>query len=143
VGIMGFSAGAHLCATLGSKNTERHYPAVDAADQQSCRPDFTMLIYPAYLTLEKENDRVAPEVAVTSATPPTFLVQTEDDPIRPECSLGYYLALKQAKVPAELHLYPTGGHGYGLRPTDVVCTTWPKRTEEWLRGQGFLKPANR
>jgi acetyl esterase/lipase len=72
-------------------------------------------------------------------TPPTFLVQTQDDSVRAETSVFYYLALKNAKVPAELHLYPSGGHGYGLRPTEQAVTTWPQRAEQWLRGQGLLE----
>lgn len=141
IGIMGFSAGGHLSAAASTNYAERTYPAVDAADKVSCRPDFTMLIYPAYLTVQKENDAIAPELKVTKETPPTLLVQTEDDPIRAETSLFYYVALKQAKVPAELHIYPVGGHGYGLRPTEKVVTTWPKRAEEWLKAQGLLEAA--
>jgi acetyl esterase/lipase len=138
IGIMGFSAGSHLSATASTNFDKRTYDAIDDADKESCRPDFTMLIYPAYLTVEKEGDKLAPELHVTSATPPTFLVQTEDDKIRVECSLFYYLALKQAKVPAEMHLYAAGGHGYGLRANDKTVTTWPKRAEEWLRSIAVL-----
>lgn len=139
VGVIGFSAGAHLCAVLCSKYNHRTYEPVDAADQESCRPDFAMLIYPAYLTLEKENNKLPPELNITQDTPPTLLIQTQDDVIRVECSVYYYLALKNAKVPAELHLYPTGGHGYGLRPTDKTVTTWPKRAEEWMKAMGWVK----
>ncbi len=138
VGIMGFSAGAHLSAVASCAFEKRAYEPVDAADQASCGPDFTMLIYPAYLTLEKEGDKIAPELTITSNTPPTFLVQTEDDGIRVENSLFYYRALKHAKVPAELHLYPSGGHGYGLRPSKHTVTTWPQRAEQWMRGLGVL-----
>jgi acetyl esterase/lipase len=110
---------------------------VDEADQSSCRPDFAMLIYPAYLIRQLGPD-LAPELTITSNTPPTFLVQTEDDQIHMENSLFYYLALKQAKVPAELHLFAEGGHGYGLRKSDKAVTLWPKRAEEWMRGLGVL-----
>ena len=106
----------------------------------SCRPDFAALIYPAYLTEPKQGPTLAPEVAVSSNTPPTFLVQTEDDSVRVECSLFYYLALKNAKVPAEMHLYPNGGHGYGLRPSPNAVSTWPQRAEEWFRSLGVLEP---
>jgi acetyl esterase/lipase len=142
VGIMGFSAGGHLSAAASCHFEQRTYEPVDAADQTSCRPDFAMLIYPAYLTVEKEGDKVSPELTVTTNTPPTFLVQTEDDPIRCENSLFYFLALKQAKVSAELHIYPTGGHGYGLRPTSEAVTTWPRRAARWMRGLGLLKLPN-
>ena len=138
IGIMGFSAGGHLSAVLSNNYEKRTYDPVDAADAVSCRPDFVMLVYPAYLTVKSEGDRVASELHVTSNTPPTFLVQTEDDPIRVESSLFYYLALKQAKVPAEMHLYPKGGHGYGLRPSSLEVTTWPQRAEDWLRALGVL-----
>ena len=111
---------------------------LDAADEASCRPDFTLLVYPAYLTVQKEGGPVSPELALTTNTPPCFLVQAQDDPVRVEGSLYYYLALTKLKVPAEIHLYPTGGHGYGLRPTQEAVTTWPQRAETWLRGLGVL-----
>ena len=139
IGVTGFSAGAHLSAVLCSQYEKRTYPTVDEADAVSCRPDFALLIYPAYLTVPKEGDKIAPELTINSNTPPTFLVQTEDDGVRPETSLFYCLALKQAKVPVELHLYPSGGHGYGLRPTSQAVTTWPQRAEEFMRGLGLME----
>ena len=138
IGIMGFSAGGHLSAAASTRFEKRAYEPVDEADQASCRPDFVMLIYPAYL-IRKEGPDLAPELTVTSNTPPTFLVQTEDDPVRVENSLFYYLALKQAKVPAEMHLFADGGHGYGLRESDKAVLSWPKRAEEWMRGLGVLE----
>ncbi len=138
IGVLGFSAGAHLAATLCANNEKRAYDPIDAADQLICRPDFAFLIYPAYLTLEKEGYKLAPEIPVTAQTPPTFIMQTQDDGIKVENSLYYYLALKTAKVPAELHVYPSGGHGYGLRPSSKMVSTWPKRAEDWLRGRGML-----
>jgi acetyl esterase/lipase len=138
IGIMGFSAGGHLSAVASTQNEKRSYEPVDAADQASCRPNFVMLVYPAYLTRKLGPD-LAPELTVTSNTPPTFLVQTEDDPVHVENSLFYYLALKQAGVPAELHLFANGGHGYGLRESDKAVTSWPKLAEAWMRGQGFLE----
>jgi acetyl esterase/lipase len=137
IGIMGFSAGGHLSAAASTRFEKRTYEPVDEADQSSCRPDFAMLIYPAYLIRQLGPD-LAPELTITSNTPPTFLVQTEDDQIHMENSLFYYLALKQAKVPAELHLFAEGGHGYGLRKSDKAVTLWPKRAEEWMRGLGVL-----
>ena len=140
LGVLGFSAGAHLAAVLSNEHERRTYPAVDAADELSCRPDFALLIYPGYL-VDKDNV-VAPELSVGSPkTPPTFLVQAQDDPIPAENALFYCLALKRAGVPAELHLYPVGGHGYGLRRTDAVVTTWPDRAAEWLKASGWLRPA--
>ena len=139
IGVLGFSAGGHLSAMLAGHPVERTYAPVDDADKASCRPDFMLLIYTAYLTLAKEGDRVPAEFNVSSNSPPTFLAQTQDDSVRVESSVGYYLALKNAKVPVEMHLYPTGGHGYGLRPSKHAVTTWPQRAEEWLRGLGVLE----
>jgi acetyl esterase/lipase len=138
IGVLGFSAGGHLTANLSNNFDKRVYEPVDDADAVSCRPDFALPIYPAYLVLKDKNNELAPELKVTANTPPTFLVQTEDDGIRVENSLFYYLALKNAKVPAEMHLYATGGHGYGLRPSDKTVTSWPKRAGEWMRSLGLL-----
>ncbi len=137
IGIMGFSAGAHLSAAASTGFAKRTYEALDEADQASCRPDFAMLIYPAYLIRQGGPD-LAPELTVTSNTPPTFLVQTEDDPVHVENSLFYYLALKKANVPAEMHLFAHGGHGYGLRPSAQAVVSWPERAERWMRGLGLL-----
>ncbi len=139
IGVLGFSAGGHLTASLSTHFEKRAYEAVDDADQVSCRPDFSMPIYPAYLVPKDQDNKLAPDLTVTSNTPPTFLVQAEDDGIRVENSLVYYLALKRAKVPAEMHLYAAGGHGYGLRPSAKSVTTWPKRAEEWMRSLGLLR----
>jgi acetyl esterase/lipase len=132
IGVMGFSAGGHLAAALANNYDQRTYSRVDDADAVSCRPDFALLIYPAYLTVKEENDKIAPELNVTSNTPPTFIAMAEDDPIRIETALFYALALRKANVPFELHVYPAGGHGYGLRPTQDLVTTWPQRASEWL-----------
>jgi acetyl esterase/lipase len=130
IGILGFSAGGHLAAVTCTNHDKRQYDAVDDADKVSCRPDFAVLVYPAYLTV---GNRLAPEVRVNAQTPPVFFVHAGDDPISAEGSITMYLALRQAKVPAEMHLYASGGHGFGLRPTGKPATTWPKRCEEWLR----------
>lgn len=138
IGILGFSAGGHLAAAACNNFDKRTYEPVDEADKASCRPDFAFLIYPAYLTVKEQGDKVSPELPITANTPQTFLAMTQDDGVRVESALFYYLALKQAKVPAELHLYPTGGHGYGLRPSTHGVTTWPKRAEEWMATRGLL-----
>ena len=137
IGIMGFSAGAHLSAVTSCRFDQSAYAPIDAVDQQDARPNFVMLIYPAYLTLDKQIDQIAPELTMTPKTPPTFLVQTEDDPIRVEGSLFYYLALKKAGVRSEMHLYATGGHGYGLRATEENVTKWPGLAQQWLRQLGM------
>lgn len=139
LGVLGFSAGGHLAAALSTNFEQRSYAAVDSADSQNCRPDFVVLVYPGYLTVKEQGDRVAPELAVGANTPPTFLVMTQDDGVRPENVLHYSLALHQAKVPFELHVYPTGGHGYGLRRTDNPVTAWPDRVADWMRHRGWLK----
>ena len=135
---MGFSAGGNLCAVLSSKAAARTYARVDAADDVSCRPDFQLLIYPAYLVPDNDLYQLAPEVAVTAATPPTFMVMAVDDGIHVENVLSYGIALKSAKVPFELHVYPTGGHGFGLRPTANPATHWPAQAADWLKSQGLL-----
>jgi acetyl esterase/lipase len=141
IGILGFSAGGHLSAAASTNFDSRTYPPVDDADRESCRPDFTVLIYPAYLTAPETSTTVAPELKVSNSTPPAFIVMAEDDPVHVESAMGYALALKSAKVPVELHIYPKGGHGYGLRPSENAVTTWPARAAEWMAASGFLKPA--
>ena len=132
VGVLGFSAGAHLSAALSTHFDKRLYDAVDAADQLSCRPDFAVIVYPGYLALADQNMATNPEIKPTADTPPSFIVQAEDDPVHVENATNYFLQLKQAKVPAELHVYSEGGHGYGLRRTELPVTTWPKNAEVWL-----------
>jgi len=140
IGILGFSAGGHLAAMLSNSYETRTYEPIDAADQVSCRPDFTLLIYPAYLTTKSEHGPVlAAELKVTANTPPSFMIQTEDDSVGVENTLVYYAALRTAKVPAEAHIYATGGHGYGLRASDKAVTGWPKLAEQWLRSLGAVK----
>lgn len=130
IGVMGFSAGAHLAAMASTAYDERTYPAVDAADNASLRPDFCVLIYPAYL--DGENFSISPELKVTEKTPPTFIVQTQDDHRLLNSSLFYYYALKVSKAPVAMSLYPSGGHGYGLRNTGDLVNEWPFRVMSWL-----------
>lgn len=137
LGVLGFSAGGHLAAALGT-TPERTYPRVDGAEDVSCRPDFSVLVYPAYLSVKEENDRLSPELKVGPNTPPSFLSIAADDPVRVEGAIQYALALKQAGVAVELHVYPTGGHGYGLRRTDNPVTFWPDRAADWMKSSGWL-----
>jgi acetyl esterase/lipase len=139
IGVLGFSAGGHLAATLSANSQARTYPRVDESDDASCRPDFQILIYPGGV-VERGGYALAPDVAVTAKTPPTFLVMAQDDPVRPENVLGYAMALEGEKVPMELHVYPSGGHGYGLRPTRDFVTSWPQRAADWMRSRGLLGP---
>jgi acetyl esterase/lipase len=133
IGVLGFSAGAHLSAALSTHFEQRLYDPVDDADKVSCRPDFAVIVYPGYLALSEQNFAPNAEIHVTSQTPPSFIVQAEDDPVHVENSTVYFLALKNARVPAEMHLYASGGHGYGLRRTELPVTAWPKLVETWLQ----------
>jgi acetyl esterase/lipase len=140
VGVLGFSAGGNLAAALSAAaGAPRTYPRVDGADDQSSRPDFQILVYAAYLVVDGGGDWVNPEVAVTPATAPAFLVVAQDDPVGAQNTMGYALALQKAKVPSEVHVYPAGGHGYGLRRAAADVTTWPQRAEDWMRARGLLK----
>lgn len=141
IGVLGFSAGAHLSTMLGNHSDERTYPVVDAADQASSRPNFVVLVYPGGLTpREGDGTALSPEIRVArNVTPPTFITMAQDDPVRVENALVYYRALKAAGVPVEMHLYPNGGHGYGLRRTSALATTWPDRVADWMKASGWLK----
>ena len=141
VGVLGFSAGAHLAAALSTHFDQRLYDPIDAADQLSCRPDFAVIVYPGYLALADQNFAPNPDIHVTDKTPPSFIVQAEDDPVHVENAIVYFLALKNAKVPAELHIYAQGGHGYGLRRTALPVTTWPRSVETWLHTIQILPPS--
>ena len=160
IGVLGFSAGGHLSASISTHFAERLYPAVDSADKESCRPDFAVAIYPGHLSLSAaewdakqgtkkfviphpataaEDLALNPEIPVTSQTPPTFLLQNEDDHVdRVEDSLSYYVALKKAGVPVEMHLYAQGGHAFGLRRTKLPVTGWPLLVETWLGSIGMI-----
>ncbi len=140
VGVLGFSAGGHLAAALSTHFDQRLYRPVDAADQMSCRPDFAVIIYPGYLALADQNFAPNPDIHVTDKTPPTFIVQAEDDPVHVESSIVYFMALKNANVPAEMHIYAKGGHGYGLRRTDLPITAWPELAATWLRTFQIVPP---
>ena len=133
IGVLGFSAGGHLAAAVSTHFDKRLYSPIDAADGISCRPDFAVVVYPGYLALEDKDFAPNPEINPTAETPPTFLVQAEDDPVHVENAVVYFLELKKAKVPAELHIYAQGGHGYGLRRTELPVTTWPGSVGVWLR----------
>lgn len=138
IGVLGFSAGGHLAAAISTHFDKRLYDPVDAADQLSCRPDFAVIVYPGYLAIAEQNFAPNAEIHVTEQTPPTFLVQAEDDPVHVENSTVYFLELKNAKVPAELHIYAQGGHGYGLRRTELPITRWPELVETWLHTINIL-----
>lgn len=135
VGVLGFSAGGYIAAEATTDFGLHLYKPVDAAAKESARPDFALLIYPGHLAMDK--DVLNPHVAVSRETSPTFLVQAEDDYVDGvNQSLVYYTALVKARVPAEMHIYAKGGHAFGLRPTNLPITRWPKLAESWLRRIG-------
>jgi len=140
IGVLGFSAGGHLVAAISTHFGKRLYPAVDAADKESCRPDFAVAIYPGHMMENTSKHlQLNPFIPVTRQTPPTFLLHAEDDPIDyVQNSLVYYAALKKAGVPVEMHLYAHGGHAFGLRRTNLPVTDWPQLVETWLRTIGMI-----
>jgi acetyl esterase/lipase len=138
IGILGFSAGGHLAVATATNFDKRSYEPVDALDKASCRPDFAVLVYPAYL-IAKDKDELAPDIRVGKDSPPMFFAHAGDDKVKSDNSVLTYLALKRAGVSAEVHVYATGGHGFGLRKSDRACSTWPDRAADWLRVQGILK----
>ncbi|MFM2216028.1 MAG: hypothetical protein RL240_346 [Planctomycetota bacterium] len=138
VGCLGFSAGGNLCTMLTTRFATLCYPKTDAADDLLPRPDFTLLIYPAYMVKKDDKSALAPEVVFTKDTPPMFLTMAQDDALGCENVLVPAMALNALKVPFTLHLYPSGGHGYGLRDTGNPVQAWPKRAAEWMQQQNLL-----
>ncbi len=148
IGVLGFSAGGHLVAGMSTQFEHRLYPSVDAADKESCRPDFAVALYPGHLWVNEDRNssprgdkefELRPDIHVTRQTPPTFLPQAENDYVDGvNQSLAYYIALKNAEVPVEMHLYAQGGHAFGLRPAKFPITRWPELVETWLRTIGMI-----
>lgn len=132
LGIMGFSAGGHLTVRTSNNYAKSLYEPVDDADKLSCRPDFSAPIYPAYLN-KKGTFEMVDEFNISDKTPPTFICASETDKSYVDSSIAYFVALKAAGVPAELHLYPTGGHGFGMRKRGGTVDTWYQRLAEWLK----------
>jgi len=131
IGIMGFSAGADVSGRAAILSGSKTYKPVDALDSASCRPGFALLIYPAYF--DQGPDRsLTPDIKPTSITPPIFIFQSADDGLA-NSSLVMAGALRDAKIPVELHMVPTGGHGYGLRSGNPAAETWPSLAEKWLK----------
>jgi acetyl esterase/lipase len=167
IGVLGFSAGGHLTVAMSVHFDKRLYPAVDAADEVSCRPDFAVAIYPGHLSraaaeydakqgakefalpeldplsMADKNLGLNPDIQVTGQTPPTFLLQAEDDHVDSVYdSLSYYIALQKAGVPAEMHLYAQGNHAFGLRRTKFPITDWPRLVERWLETIGMISESS-
>jgi acetyl esterase/lipase len=143
IGMVGFSAGGHLAAATATNFEKRTYEPIDEIDKLSCRPDFAISVYSGYLKA-KDRDELAEGLRVGKDTPPMFLAHGGADLISdPEHSVVLYRALKRAGVPAELHIYATAAHDFGVRPVDHPCSTWTKSCADWLRSQGFLKSPTR
>jgi acetyl esterase/lipase len=140
VGLFGFSAGGQVALIAATNDEARLYPAADAVDAASCRPDFLMLCYAWKILADHSLTELKPEIKITAKTPPTFLAQAYDDKgSLAEGSTLAFLALRKAQVPAELHIYSTGGHGFGLRPNDTQAPgDWPGRAELWLKTRGLF-----
>jgi acetyl esterase/lipase len=139
IGVLGFSAGGYMVADISNHFKKRAYKSIDATDEVSCRPDFAIALYPGHLWTHKKALELNPDIIVTNETPPTLLLQAEDDPVDSiNHSLVYYTALKNANVPVEMHLYAQGGHGFGVRPTNLPITKWPQLLELWLRVNGMI-----
>jgi len=139
IGMVGFSAGGHLAVATATSFEQRTYEPIDEVDKISCRPDFAIGVYSGYLKA-KDKDQIAPGLRIPAGTPPVFLAHGGDDIISPpEHSVLMYLALKKAGVPAELHIYATAAHDFGVRPSENPCSTWTQECANWLRHQGFLK----
>ena len=143
IGVLGFSAGGYVVAEISTRYEHRLYETVDAADEVSCRPDFAVAVYPGHLWAGGKGYGLNPNVPVTRHTPPTFLVQAENDNVDGvHQSIAYYIALKDAGVPVEMHLYAQGGHAFGLRPTSLPITRWPQLVDTWLHTIGMLSPVS-
>jgi acetyl esterase/lipase len=140
IGMVGFSAGGHLAIATAASFERQTYEPVDDVDKISCRPDFAIGVYSGYLKA-KDKDEVSPTLHIPAGTPPVFLAHGGDDIISPpEHSVLLYLALRKAGVPAELHVYATAAHDFGVRVSDHPCSTWTQACAAWLRHEGFLKP---
>jgi acetyl esterase/lipase len=139
IGMIGFSAGGHLVGATATNFERRSYEPIDEIDKVSCRPDFGIMAYSGYFKL-KDTGELSPTVAAPAQTPPLFFVHASDDTISEvEHSVSFYLALKRAKIDAELHVYASGGHGFGVRPQSGPCAGWTRVCAEWMRNRGILK----
>ncbi len=137
IGLLGFSAGGHLCVMTTLHANERTYTQDPALDVENATPNFSIPVYPAYLT-DKSNFALKPEIAVTPQSPPICLIHAHDDRITPAGSALLYLEYKKLGLPAELHIYSKGGHGYGMKKSGQPVNSWPDRVGEWLKASGWL-----
>ena len=141
IGILGFSAGGHLAANASMNYDQRAYEAVDDADKASCRPDFAVLIYPGGVLDRQDKEKLSAQMRITKETPPAFLAVSTDDKGSAAGTLKLFQGLRDAGVSAELHVFATGGHGWGMRKSDQTFGGWTARCEEWMRARGLFKAA--
>jgi acetyl esterase/lipase len=146
IGMVGFSAGGHLALATATNFGKRLYEPIDDIDKVSCRPDFAVMCYSGYLKA-KDKDELRPAIHVPPDTPPIFLAHASDDKESYGGSLSensalMYLALKRAGVPAELHIYVTGDHDFGVRQNEKLPSSWPQLCVKWLRSQRLLTPSS-
>ncbi len=140
IGVMGFSAGGYLVAATSANFNHRIYSPVDIIDKVSSKPDFSIALYPGHLWLNHKKFELNPSVPATKQTPPTFILQAENDSEdNVNNALVYYIALKNAGVPVEMHLYAQGSHAFGLRHTRFPITGWPNLVKIWLHTIGMIK----
>jgi acetyl esterase/lipase len=140
IGMVGFSAGGHLALATATSFEKRMYEPIDAVDKVSCRPDFALLCYSGYLKA-KDRDETSPGIRVPASTPPILLAHSSDDKISdPEHSVFMYLALKRAGIPAELHIFATGDHDFGVRQNEKLPSSWTQLCVKWLRSQRLFEP---
>ncbi len=141
VGILGFSAGGHLCVMATLHANDRTYTTDSALDVDDATPNFSIPVYPAYLVTKEDNFTLRPEIKVTEKSPPICLIHAHDDKnvTSPSGSALLYLAYKKLNLPAELHIYAKGGHGFGMRKTGLPTADWLVRVGEWLGSMGWLK----
>lgn len=140
--MIGFSAGGHLVGATATNFEKRVYEPIDAIDEISCRPDFGIPVYSGYSKFNDKGD-LSPTVKLPANTPPLLFVHASDDPISDvEHSVTFYLTLKRAGIHSNLHIYASGGHGFGVRPTSAACATWTHACVDWLRNRGFLPDAS-
>jgi acetyl esterase/lipase len=143
VGILGFSAGGHLTVMATLHANDRTYTSDAALDVDDATPNFSVPVYPAYLVASKDDTfHLRPEIKVTEKSPPMCLVHAGDDKgmTSPSGSALLYLEYKKLNLPAELHIYAKGGHGFGMRKTGLPTADWLVRVGEWIGSMGWLKP---
>lgn len=143
IGMVGFSAGGHLAGAAATNFEQRTYDAIDDVDKISCRPDFAVMLYSGYFKVDGQ-DPLSPTVRAIPTAPPLFFVHATDDPIsNVEHSVTMYLAMIRAGVPAELDVYGSGGHGFGVRKVGHPCESWIDRCTDWLRHRGILEATSK